>query len=513
MSCIIPALVECLLACHRAEGIRIEILEHDSNGNRLDAHNDLWIPNVKGGGRDRNNWTKINYQFTLRNSNCAWFICRFFMGAWTGESGIAHMWIGEPMLVPGHHSELLYSPNADEVYEGITKIDKDGITVSNSNASTTTSMTADGFYINQSGHGDIFKVDGNGISLSQGTVSLNKNGLTIYSPNNANNYIKISDSVISSVVDGKTELTIDNGNVYFKDINNNAVGKVGRSTWKNTNIYLTSLSAEYGSTVSLSARYNPSDETYTSPFVVSSINQTIGSIYYKQGLNLTVPDVLRGIYLRTGSNPSEYQGYVGYNSTYGALQLLANEKVYLGINRQDATGIALDISYDSGQTNKGYIKIWAPTNFNNFPIYNANVQASISTSSIEPYTTNSNEGNTQLIYATYTGTDGELRYTERTTQHTMEEWDWVNGVYSPLGVYYCYCEIPSFMQENIEADYHVNISRINYGEYRIIEKNQWLFIVESKEEGFAFTYEIVGKRKDTMDTIPRQAWTVWEENE
>ena len=81
--------LECLLACHRAEGIQIEILEYDSNGNRLSAYNGLWIPNVKGGGRDRNNWTKINYQFTLRNSNCAWFICRFFMGAWTGESANA----------------------------------------------------------------------------------------------------------------------------------------------------------------------------------------------------------------------------------------------------------------------------------------------------------------------------------------------------------------------------------------------------------------------------------------
>ena len=182
--------LECLLACHRAEGIQIEILEYDSNGNRLSPWNSLWIPNVKSGGRDRNNWTKINYQFTLRNSNCAWFICRFFMGAWTGEQGTAHMWIGEPILVSGHHSELLYSPNADEVYEGITKIDMDGITVSNSNASTTTSMTADGFYINQNGHGDVFKVDWNGVSIAQGLTTLNKDGLIINSPNyNVQTYI------------------------------------------------------------------------------------------------------------------------------------------------------------------------------------------------------------------------------------------------------------------------------------------------------------------------------------
>lgn len=181
--------LECLLACHRATDIIIEIIEFDNNGTKLSPHQSKWVK-VKEGGKDRRNWTKVNYQFTLQHSNCAYFICRFFMGAWTGEQTTAFMWIGEPMLVPGHHSELLYSPNADEVYEGITKIDKDGITVSNSNASTTTSMTADGFYINQSGHGDIFKVDGNGISLSQGIVNLNKNGLTINSPNyNVKTYI------------------------------------------------------------------------------------------------------------------------------------------------------------------------------------------------------------------------------------------------------------------------------------------------------------------------------------
>ena len=181
--------LECLLACHRATTITIEIIEFDNNGTRLSPHQAKTVT-VKTGGKDRYNWTKVNYQFILQNSNCAYFICRFFMGAWTGEKTNAIMWLGEPMLVPGHHSELLYSPNADEVYEGITKIDKDGITVSNSNASTTTSMTANGFYINQSGHGDIFKVDGNGISLSHGIVTLNKDGLPINSPNyNVKTYI------------------------------------------------------------------------------------------------------------------------------------------------------------------------------------------------------------------------------------------------------------------------------------------------------------------------------------
>ena len=184
--------LECLLACHRANDIYIEIIEYDNNGTKLSPHQ-VKVVTVKEGGRDRRNWTKVNWQFTLQHSNCAYFICRFFMGGWTGEQTTAYMSMGEPMLVPGHHSELLYSPNADEVYEGITRIDKDGITVSNSNASTTTSMTADGFYINQNGHGDVFKVDWNGVSIAQGLTTLNKNGLIINSPNyNVQTYIDVN---------------------------------------------------------------------------------------------------------------------------------------------------------------------------------------------------------------------------------------------------------------------------------------------------------------------------------
>ena len=41
-----------------------------------------------------------------------------------------------------------------------------------------------------------------------------------------------------------------------------------------------------------------------------------------------------------------------------------------------------------------------------------------------------------------------------------QEWDYnEDGVWSPLGVYYCYCELPVFMAENIELDYHVNIGK------------------------------------------------------
>lgn len=335
------------------------------------------------------------------------------------------------------------------------------------------------------------------------------NGGTIQIGSDANNYIKISNGTIYSVANGCAELTIDNGFLALRDANNIAVGNLGRSKWRNTDIYLTAMNAKYGSTAAMAAEYSSGAE-FSTPLVVSSKDQQINSVYYRQGVNITNPDIFNTIYLRSGAASSLYQGYIAYNSISNELQLCSNDTAYLGVRTSSYHYRSVEVEHDSSQTNKSYIKMWGPIDFNNFPLHNANVQASISTASIEPYTTNTAEGNTQTIYVPYTSTQGELRYTERVTQHTMEEYDWIEGEYKPLGVYYAYCEIPSFMQENIEVDYHVNISKLSYGEYRIIEKNQWLFIVESKEEGFAFTYEIIAKRKDTLDTTPKSNWSVWD---
>jgi predicted nucleic acid-binding Zn-ribbon protein len=176
--------LSCLLAAHRCKNVIIEILEFDSNGTRLGNYNVFTHSYPGGGGQDRKGWKKAHHTFTLKNSNCAWFIVRFFMGAWDGNSDSAYMWVAEPQVVLGHKSKLTYTTAADELYSGVTRIDQDGIRVSNSNASTTTTMNANGFYINQSGSGDVFKVDSNGVSLAQGTVLLNKNGLTVNSWNN-----------------------------------------------------------------------------------------------------------------------------------------------------------------------------------------------------------------------------------------------------------------------------------------------------------------------------------------
>lgn len=57
-------------------------------------------------------------------------------------------------------------------------------------------------------------------------------------------------------------------------------------------------------------------------------------------------------------------------------------------------------------------------------------------------------------------------------------------------------ELPQVLSENIENDYHVNISKMSWGDYRIIEKNPYYFEIETNVDNFSFTYEIVGKLLD-----------------
>ena len=45
----------------------------------------------------------------------------------------------------------------------------------------------------------------------------------------------------------------------------------------------------------------------------------------------------------------------------------------------------------------------------------------------------------------------------------------------------------------MQSEYHVNISKNSFGDYRIKEKNNYYFIIETDRfEDFSFTYQIVG---------------------
>ena len=66
-----------------------------------------------------------------------------------------------------------FSPNPNEVYDGVTSIDKDGITVTASNVKSKTSMSASGFKITKTDtNEDIFKVNSDGTLALKGRMTI-----------------------------------------------------------------------------------------------------------------------------------------------------------------------------------------------------------------------------------------------------------------------------------------------------------------------------------------------------
>lgn len=104
------------------------------------------------------------------------------------------VFFSEVQMVKGSECYPQWSPNPNEVYDGITTIDKDGITVTHSNANTKSIMGADGFkVVRTSDNKNLFNATSGNLTM-EGTLSTGTSG----------KYIKVSDSNYK-VYDGSTQ--------------------------------------------------------------------------------------------------------------------------------------------------------------------------------------------------------------------------------------------------------------------------------------------------------------------
>lgn len=107
-------------------------------------------------------WENLTITFTAEATS----VTVYLSTAGGGTAG-THYYTGI-MLTDGE-LELPWSPHPSEVYEGITSIDKDGITVESSNVKSRTNMNANGFKITKTDtNEDVFKVNSNGRLLLDG---------------------------------------------------------------------------------------------------------------------------------------------------------------------------------------------------------------------------------------------------------------------------------------------------------------------------------------------------------
>lgn len=376
----------------------------------------------------------------------------------------AYVWLGEPCLVKGP-VPMHWVPHESELYDGIVKIDQNGIAVQ---------------------HGD------NNRSV------LDNEALKFY-----------EGDTLKSKVDG--------GVFKFTDDNGVELGEVGCGTWAYDRTKAISvLKATYGHSVALSAPYSSTATTGTVGIVHSSHEHWVAEdmVLYK-GINMSQPIVcgMMNFKPQWGTTMQDYDG-----SKYGHLTLwgrtddingyegyiAGNNYLGLGILAGNMAKIGLGIYEDSTQTNGVAIHGHGPLNMHGFSITNSTSTMSLNAQSQYTNRLLSTGTNENISYGTLSYDDNEIRWCWKENVFTYQDCDvdpetdeWIY-----YDRYICYIELPIFMAENIEADYHINVSKMSWGDWRIREKNQYYFILESEENDFAFTFEVVAKLKDgsTIDT-------------
>ena len=116
-----------------------------------------------------------SYTFTTPNdSRIKYAKCGFRHGGSNSESGGFLIRINKPCLTTGRVN--VWSPHPNEIYDGITTIDKDGITVSNSSSSTHTQIDSSSFRVENNTGGTVAEFSQNSQipNLNAGIITANE---------------------------------------------------------------------------------------------------------------------------------------------------------------------------------------------------------------------------------------------------------------------------------------------------------------------------------------------------
>ena len=278
------------------------------------------------------------------------------------------------------------------------------------------------------------------------------------------------------------------------------IGSIGSSTW-GSNGDLVYFNSQKDSELMI-GRAGTGDIVIT-----NRSDYSVSGYRMSKGLNLLKPNVTYGMYFKHGQ-AQDYgkicaggmactytKGGNQYQFVYDSLHFNNNDSLSFHIN-DELYFFAVNEQTVSGLTMGKHVGFYVPIDLNDNYIYNSggNVNSMLPQSL---YTANlaANGTDENMIYSNMSYDQDEVRWCHKETVLTYAEADidpetdeWI---YTGRNI--CYIELPIFIAENIYDDYHINVSKMSWGDYRIIEKTSYYFILESQEEDFAFTFEVVAK--------------------
>lgn len=286
---------------------------------------------------------------------------------------------------------------------------------------------------------------------------------------------------------GNTTLRVKDGGFNFHTWNRNKemVGFIKSSYSGNTDYNGVTLSTYgNGDYVSMGVSESTDENGWNSiPFISCIPHGNVPSYPQGRGIHLAnapifvrhVLNIEQGSFISVKNN-TEFPHEI-FNSSGGFLILAGNDRTDLSIREGSTARRGLSVIEDGGALNKVKMESWGHWDFKNFTMYNMHMASRLNPQSsyLKARNKDINES-----YAITSMTDGEIRYTCRETQHITDKT--------------LIIELPQIMSENIELDYHVNISKLSWGDYRIIEKNTYYFEIETNVDDFSFTYEVIAKQ-------------------
>ena len=441
--------LNCLLAVHRAYGVTIEMLCYNSNGDRLAGNNSIYISGIKSGGKDRNNWTPVKHTFTTQQgaTHCR---LRLFLGEWTGESNNVHVWLAEPIVTEGSNS-VVWTPSADEVYDGITIIDKDGIQVQHNNSSFSRFNSDEMYQTNENG---------------DRALSIRHGGYRVYqfnrNENMANAYLGSMASTYSS-----------NGNLYGTGIFGTAnSGYIDIGFSENSQDNQHSGISPWLRCVHYDGNTGLSSGVHSfKPFYIQNF-----SYYYAR------PRFFYGIAF-------PYDGRDDLNDEMGVITTSSASSSSVGsryLNVWGADGINIGVQNNGYYTGhkitedtsgaRLYHEAWGNWDFKGWKIQNANIVSSLSNPSLPI-------DNREYKYTreTYNVMSAKKLIQDRGEDFTMDG--------------SCIVEIPNDIKYSINR-YDVNIIKYGRGDIWVSERTHDYFVVES-ENDIKFTWVLEGEALDT----------------
>lgn len=436
--------LNCLMAGHRIRGWTIEMICYDSDGNRLLDNNHAVVINNNNyfGGRDRNNWAKIKHTWTTQ-INAATCHLRAYMNEWTGELDSAFLWICEPVITEGD-VEVLWTPNADELYTGITTIDEDGAKVQHDAGSYSRFSSKELYQTNESGD--------RSLSLRYGALrayQFNKNN------NNANGFLGGVSSVFNTNINTYGISIFGSAHSAFTDfgfsesLEDNQHS--GISSWLRCVHYANSIYPEAGIYTFKPLHIKHYSYFHYRPRMIYGINFP----YEDDSLNEEIS------YIVTNANASAGTRYLCLYGADGIEMGVQNNGNFIG-HRMVEDFSAAKLHHD----------VWGDWNFNGWAINNARVTSSLSNPIAE---LNSRERQ-------FTRESHAMMSTVRLIQERGEDFT-LDGQ--------CIVEIPDDIKYNINK-YDVNIIKYGKGDIWVSRREYDYFVVESDND-IKFTWVLEGQ--------------------